>query len=74
MHTIHRPVGVAVGEELLALYRTCNDVAYEGVLLGQICCEVHLFPFEFLANSQTRKAKVRTNSLSLYEVKKTVCT
>ena len=72
MHAVDRPVGVAVREELLALDSACYDVANEWVLLWQICCEVHLLPFELLANAQPRKAKVRADGLSFHEVKKTV--
>ena len=58
VHSIDWSVSVAVRKEFLALDCAGNDVADKRVLLRQICCEVHLLPFELLSNAQSWKTEV----------------
>ena len=58
MHSVNRAIIVAAWEEFLALDCARYDVAYQWVLLGQVCCEIHLLPLESLPNAQPRKSEI----------------
>lgn len=48
VHSEHGTLFGFAGEEFLAPIRTRHNVAHLGFPLGQICCEVHLFPTDNL--------------------------
>ena len=55
MHPVDRsPVFVALGEELLAAHRASNDIADEGVPLGQVRSEIHFLPIDSRTNKMPR--------------------
>lgn len=58
MHSVHRSIIIAAREELLALDSTGDNVANQGILLGQVSGEIHFLPLEPLPDSEARESKV----------------
>lgn len=68
MHSVHRSGLFGLREKLFASDGARDDVAYEGVALGQVSREIHFFPLVALLDAKSRKAEVASNSVGSHEV------
>jgi hypothetical protein len=80
-HCVHSIDSLALGLFFLVAFLdfngTCDDVADDRLPFRQVCCKIHLFPFECLLEVQTREAKVRADrfrftkvNLAIYQCKR----
>ena len=74
MHPVHRAIFAAAREIFFAFDSTCNNIADEWILFGEVRGEIHLLPFESLSDSESGKPKIGSNSGSLDKVKKAIYT